>query len=100
MYFFATDKVKLASSTGTIVRTPFKIGISRSLIIPVGASQLQLGLNDVFFADNTGALTVNVTGLQAVNTTAVPEPLSIIGTLIGGTAALRLKRKMKSADGV
>lgn len=87
-----------ANSTGAIVGTPFKIGLGRNLTIPVGASQLQLGVNDTTFADNTGALTVKVTGLQAINATAVPEPFTIIGTLIGGTAALRLRRKMKSAD--
>jgi hypothetical protein len=89
-----------ANSTGAIVGTPFKIGLSRSLTIPVGASQLQLGVNDTTFADNTGALTVSVTGLQAVNTTAVPEPFTVIGTLIGGTAVLRMRKKMKSADRV
>jgi hypothetical protein len=89
-----------ANSTGTIVGTPFKIGLTRSLIIPVGASQLQLGFNDIYFGDNTGAITVNVTGLQAGTMTAVPEPFSTIGTLIGGTAALRLRRKMKSSNRV
>jgi hypothetical protein len=29
--------------------------------------------------------------------TAVPEPFTIIGTLVGGTAALRLRKKLKSA---
>lgn len=28
--------------------------------------------------------------------TAVPEPFTIIGTLIGGTAALRMRKKLKS----
>jgi hypothetical protein len=31
---------------------------------------------------------------------SVPEPLTVIGTLIGGTAALRLRKKLKSADKV
>jgi hypothetical protein len=30
--------------------------------------------------------------------TAVPEPFTIVGTLIGGTAAWRLRRQMKSSD--
>jgi hypothetical protein len=29
---------------------------------------------------------------------SVPEPLTIIGTLVGGTAALRIRKKLKSAD--
>jgi hypothetical protein len=32
--------------------------------------------------------------------TAVPEPFTVIGTLIGGTAALRLRRKLKSTKKV
>ena len=30
--------------------------------------------------------------------TAVPEPFTIVGTLIGGTAALRMRKKLKSND--
>ena len=32
--------------------------------------------------------------------TSVPEPFTIVGTLIGGTAALRMKKKLKSNDKV
>jgi hypothetical protein len=31
------------------------------------------------------------------STTSVPEPFTIVGTIIGGTAALRLRKKLKSA---
>jgi hypothetical protein len=43
---------------------------------------------------NLGGLTV--TG--NVNTTAVPEPFTIIGSIIGGTAAFRMRKKLKTAD--
>lgn len=33
-----------------------------------------------------------------VDPTAVPEPFTIVGTLIGGTAALRMRKKLKSND--
>ncbi len=33
-----------------------------------------------------------------VSTTAVPEPFTIVGTLLGVTAALRLRKKLKSSD--
>lgn len=36
----------------------------------------------------------NITGAAA----AVPEPFTIIGTLVGGTAALRLRKKLKAAN--
>jgi hypothetical protein len=32
--------------------------------------------------------------------TAVPEPFTIVGTLIGGTAALRMRKKLKATDKV
>ena len=32
------------------------------------------------------------------NSTAVPEPFTIVGTLIGGTAALRMRKKLKSNE--
>jgi hypothetical protein len=42
---------------------------------------------------------VNLGGLSFtgnVTTTAVPEPFTIIGTLIGGTAAFRIRKKLKT----
>jgi hypothetical protein len=38
------------------------------------------------------AFTANLSG----STQSVPEPFTIVGTLIGGTAALRMKKKLKS----
>jgi hypothetical protein len=38
---------------------------------------------------------LSVATLGQVRATAVPEPFTIIGTLIGGTAAFRLKKKLK-----
>ena len=46
---------------------------------------------------------VNLAGLTFtgnVTPTVVPEPLTIIGTLIGGTAALRIRKKLKANSGV
>jgi hypothetical protein len=36
--------------------------------------------------------------LPSTATTAVPEPFTLVGTLIGGTAALRTRKKLKSAN--
>ena len=52
--------------TGAIVGKPFKIGTSASPIVPVGATRLQLGINDDNFHDNSGALTVTVSGNRSV----------------------------------
>ncbi len=53
------------------------------------------------------ALTISGTGVNpaglnvtagTLNTTAVPEPFTIIGTLIGGSTALRMRKKLKSSN--
>ena len=36
--------------------------------------------------------------LRTVSPTAVPEPFTIIGTIVGGTAALRLRKKLKAVN--
>jgi len=70
-----------ADSSGSIVGTPFKVGDLLSEVVPIGATRLQLGVNDDIFSDNTGALVISVTGPSAV-----PEPssmmLSATGTLV------------------
>ncbi len=51
----------------------------------------KFGLDDLTFA----------TSAQVKNfgaATAVPEPLTIVGTLLGGTVALRLRKKLKSSS--
>ncbi len=40
------------------------------------------------------------TAVNASASTAVPEPFTIIGTLVGGTAALRMRKKLKATSGV
>lgn len=68
-----------ADSSGDIVGTPFAIGDGADAVtIPAGATQLQLGVNDDRFADNTGSYSVRVSGPGPV-ASGVPEP---------GTAAL------------
>ena len=37
-------------------------------------------------------------GTANAATTSVPEPFTVIGTLVGGTAALRMRKKLKSAQ--
>ena len=51
-----------ANSAGTIIGTPFKVGDSIDLTVPAGATQLQLGINDDIYSDNTGAYQITVTG--------------------------------------
>ena len=99
-------------STGAIVGNPFPIGYVfdnggtpffvagvSSGPTPLGATQIQLGMNDDIFADNTGSLQVCVGDSFAscrALIAGVPEPdawLLMIGgmSLVGG--ALRLRRR-------
>jgi hypothetical protein len=52
------------------------------------------------FGDGPNDFTINQLSLVTANTTAVPEPFTIVGTLIGGTAALRMRKKLKSTSKV
>ncbi len=54
-------------------------------------------------ADAQGFAIDNVRFSEAVNTPiaeAVPEPFTIVGTIIGGSAAMRMRKKLKSNDKV
>ncbi len=55
--------------------------------------------NFIFLGDNTtsAGANVNIRNITlTTNSTAVPEPFTVIGTLVGGTAALRLRKRLKS----
>ncbi len=56
-------------------------------MIPAGATQLQLGVNDDIYSDNTGAYQITITGA------GVPEPsaLALLGltAIVAGAIGLR-----------
>ena len=63
-------------SLGDIVGTPFAVGGGPvSVLVPVGATQLQLGINDDIFYDNAGSLSVSVEGPDPPS---APEPVSFL----------------------
>jgi hypothetical protein len=78
--------------TGTIVGTPFHIGLGGSFVVPVGGTQLQLGLNDDIFADNSGSFRVCVSDAGECN---VPEPVSasLLALGLSGLAARAVRRR-------
>jgi hypothetical protein len=52
-----------------------------------------------FSTGGSGTYTNTITGPGNVSTaTAAPEPFTIIGTLVGGTAAMRMRKKLKSVN--
>ncbi len=76
-----------ADSSGDIVGTPFAIGDGLDAVtIPVGATQLQLGINDDRFGDDTGSYSVQVSG-PGPAVSGVPEPSS---ASLGGLALISL----------
>ncbi len=92
----ATGSVTLASIFGAFTgdtslsfsiepNFDFSTFATTSGIIPNGGSQATVG-----------GFIVNGTVGQA-SATDVPEPFTIVGTLIGGTAALRMRKKLKAA---
>ncbi|WP_373539374.1 PEP-CTERM sorting domain-containing protein [Chamaesiphon sp.] len=60
----------------------------------INGTVLQFRISDSDNFNNSGAFTVSSPINQP--TTAVPEPFTIIGTLIGGTAAVRMRKELKS----
>ncbi len=85
-----------ADVTGTIVGTPFHIGPGGSFVVPVGATQLQLGVNDDFFSDNEGSLTVCVSDAGEC-VAALPEPVSasLLALGLSGLAARAVRRRRR-----
>lgn len=79
------------NSSGAIVGTPFAVGDNASVIIPTGATQLQLGINDDILSDNSGSFTVNINGPAAV-----PEPCSLVLVGLGSILAICLGRRRVS----
>ena len=51
---------------------------------------LNFQVYDVGYSDNTGSFAV-----RGSIDAAVPEPFTIIGTLVGGTAAVRMRKKLQ-----
>jgi hypothetical protein len=56
-------------------------------------TQIFFKVNDTDYLDNTGSFAVS----GSINSTVVPEPFTIVGTLVGGTAAVRMRKKLKAA---
>ncbi|WP_146138328.1 PEP-CTERM sorting domain-containing protein [Chamaesiphon polymorphus] len=87
-------------------------------LLAAGNTQIKLDTVNASGDDNIFFAGINITARAGVNapppppsssnteptstspTTAVPEPFTIVGTLIGGTAALRMRKKLKSNDKV
>jgi hypothetical protein len=80
-----------ADSSGTIAGMPFFIGDGPvSVTVPVGATRLQLGINDDLFSDNRGILLVEVTG---PGNAPIPTTTLLFGSGLLGLVGWRRFRK-------
>ena len=86
------------NGSGVIVETPVCIGGNGSIsfAVPTGATQLQLGINDNKYTDDTGSFSINgTTMLQTYNNPtgggdAADWASSVVGTCTNGTPRSRL----------
>jgi len=80
-------------SSGSIIGVPYVIGDNRTLIVPAGATQLQLGAEDSYFADNSGSVNISVT--------ETPEPSTLVLLCVGAVGlvgyGLRRRRVTRTA---
>jgi hypothetical protein len=103
---FLSGKINKISSTGVI--TPFVTGLNDPTSLAFDPSgnlfEADSGSRTINQISSTGVVTPFATGLNYPLglafgpdpvAAAVPEPFTIIGTLVGGTAALRMRKKLK-----
>lgn len=77
---FADDK-------GALVGAPFKVGLHRTVQVPEGAKQLQLGINDDWFQappPNLGSYRIMLKKLSQPNLVAPQQPGQEVDFLLGG----------------
>jgi hypothetical protein len=75
-----------ANSSGAIVGTPFALGDGpTTIVVPTGATQLQMGVNGDIYHNDVGSFTVDVSGPAFAS---VPEPTSLIPLGTGLLAAI------------
>ena len=92
MYTFSLDSVHIGILP-CIVGAPYAVNDGPlAVTIPVGATQLQLGINDDIYFDNSGALLVDVSGPGVA---AAPEPatLTLLGIGVAGMAGYGWRRR-------
>ncbi len=79
------------NNAGVTVSTPFVIGNGPvTVVIPSGATQLDLGVDDYAMFDNGGSVVVNI-----AETSAVPAPMALLLFAPGLAGLAAVKRRFK-----
>jgi hypothetical protein len=88
------------ASNGVVVGRPFKVGDGPlKVIVPAGANELLLGVNDDVFGDNTGAWTVQITSsrvARGISAGLVGLGIAILVLILGVVAVLFVKRPTRA----
>jgi len=76
-------------ANGSIVGTPYAINDASTLIVPSGATQLQLGADDNALFDNGGAVTMTI------SETPEPSTLALLSAGVVGLVGYGWRRRLK-----
>lgn len=104
--FTFSNGVKISLASGALFSGSVNIsGVTLSVdpntaaLFGIGTADTAANFFDFAFSDLKNVANAGTYGLIAnTKKQEVPEPFSIIGTLIGGTAAFRLKKKLASSS--
>ena len=66
-------------ANGVLVGIPFKVGDAHTVSVPAGATQLQLGVNDNKYDDNSGSWQVTVAIADPATVGDVPSTVALAG---------------------
>ncbi len=77
-----------ADSSGKIIGTPFAIGDSATIVVPIGATQLQLGVNDAGYSNDGGTLSIEVSNVPQASSPAFVAPGAQVQVLAQVQSAL------------
>jgi hypothetical protein len=106
VFAFANSVTLTIKQGSTFVGSNSGSGVSLSTNSPFGSFYSQGGINTTvqalsftlndITAGSTGGYSILASTVEPV-TASVPEPLTIVGTILGGTAAVRIRRKLTDA---
>ena len=85
-----------ANAAGKTFGPILDIGLGGKFVIPTGAVELRLGINDFYYPDNSGSLDIRVTGLAVLK--AVPEIPVVVPVVIPAVIPVQEPVVMPATD--
>ncbi|WP_310429805.1 choice-of-anchor L family PEP-CTERM protein [Chamaesiphon sp. VAR_48_metabat_135_sub] len=88
-----------AGSFGNIPYGGFTTVFTASLLgLTPGTHTMKIAIADIADSSLDSAVFIEAGTFSSTDPTAVPEPFTVIGTLVGGTAAFRMKKKIADSS--